>query len=643
MDTLEEKIQMLKTIRKYRKSLIGVLAIAAIVLVMTGFGVNFVSFREEPHAIQIDDVKITYSDFQRERRNVEDRYRVMLGENYSKLAPTLLANLNDRLVDQLIENVLLKREATRLGLYVGKRQLREILFNQVFSHGFDAAQYQGFLNQIGMTAKEFEDRLAEDALRSMLRGFIRDISFVPQRELRTLIERNETSYDVSYIELSPAAFEEKVKSPSEDQILAYYENHAVEYETKPAVSYDYVVFDPKDYKNLVEIQPEDIEFYYLDHKNEFKTVDKVKARHIQLNYPAKADPEAMLKVKKKAEDVHARAASGEDFASLALQFSDDITTKTLGGDLGWIKRGERDQAFEKAVFDMKSPGLAPLIETDYGYEIVMVDEYVPPGVKKLEDVRQEIEEKIRTREAPAFTAAYAEGVFDEFKKSGKSLKEFAVEKGLKVASTPGLLEAVRDPEPRLKGVTRKILDFPEEKKQLVDSGALTVMAEIKEFRDSEIPALEKVKDKVVAAVKHEKAKELVKDEAEKIVKELKAMKRRDLRALAKARNLTVRERKALRSALAVGPVFGNSKIKDWLFNVAKAGDVSEEAYQINDNYYIFAVENIKRPAEKLLREKMRSAEATQKTQMAELMLKAIVNRLKVRSKIDIDPNLLAES
>lgn len=76
--------------------------------------------------------------------------------------------------------------------------------------------------------------------------------------------------------------------------------------------------------------------------------------------------------KTKAEEINQRALSGEDFSSLAMEFSEDPGTKDNGGDLGWAKRGTFVPEFDKIIFDDLSVGeiFPEPVETQFGYHII---------------------------------------------------------------------------------------------------------------------------------------------------------------------------------------------------------------------------------------------------------------------------------
>jgi peptidyl-prolyl cis-trans isomerase D len=105
---------------------------------------------------------------------------------------------------------------------------------------------------------------------------------------------------------------------------------------------------------------------------------KVWARHILVQDEATA------------KDIETRLAVGGTFASLAAKFSTDTTNKDNGGDLGWFTKGVMDTVFENAVFALNVGEISQPVQTQFGWHIIqsLGKEVMPLTGSEFETFRQ---------------------------------------------------------------------------------------------------------------------------------------------------------------------------------------------------------------------------------------------------------------
>jgi peptidyl-prolyl cis-trans isomerase SurA len=105
---------------------------------------------------------------------------------------------------------------------------------------------------------------------------------------------------------------------------------------------------------------------------EEQLVRQTRARHILIQ-------ESTIRDAKQSEqlinELYKRVKKGEDFATLAKEFSDDPGSKVSGGDLNWINEGDMVPAFEKTMKATKKGQTSKPFKSRFGWHILQVTDY----------------------------------------------------------------------------------------------------------------------------------------------------------------------------------------------------------------------------------------------------------------------------
>ena len=110
-----------------------------------------------------------------------------------------------------------------------------------------------------------------------------------------------------------------------------------------------IVADQAKVADTIQVTDAQIQDYYNAHKDEYRTPERVHARHILLSTANKPKDE-VPKIQAQAEALLKQIKAGADFAELAKKNSQDPGSAAKGGDLGWVSRGQMVKNFEDAVF-----------------------------------------------------------------------------------------------------------------------------------------------------------------------------------------------------------------------------------------------------------------------------------------------------
>ncbi len=185
----------------------------------------------------------------------------------------------------------------------------------------------------------------------------------------------------------------------------------------------------KEIRSLINITDQDIKDYYNANKANFNLpepqvhmaqilvtpVDDPSVRNLK-NDKAKNDAQAQAKIRM----IEQRIKSGEDFAALATNFSEDPQTAANGGDLGFMGESTLDKAnpeLKKLIMSLGAGAVSNIIKTQEGYRILKVLSKEPAGQRDLNDprVQQGIREGLITRKDQLAKAAFYEAARNDAK------------------------------------------------------------------------------------------------------------------------------------------------------------------------------------------------------------------------------------
>lgn len=153
---------------------------------------------------------------------------------------------------------------------------------------------------------------------------------------------------------------------------------------------------------MADPSSEEVYEYYLSMEDRFRRAARVAIKHILVN--AQGTAEALA----------AQARGGADFGELARKHSLDDCSRDIGGAIGYIDPGKeilcigRINTFEKAALAME-PGEIRTLETNLGWHVLYCADRQGGETIPLEDVREEIEKHLRSRQ---FGNAYNQALLE---------------------------------------------------------------------------------------------------------------------------------------------------------------------------------------------------------------------------------------
>ena len=172
----------------------------------------------------------------------------------------------------------------------------------------------------------------------------------------------------------------------------------------------------------VEVSDEEIKDYYEENKEkDFKLEEMRKVNYVLFSTNPTAEDSA--RTYDLAKDILKQARSGEDFAKLADQYSEDPSVQNNHGDLGYFDKSAMVPEFSEAVFSAKPGEIIGPVKTNFGLHIIKV------GDRKMEDG---VEKAQASHILITFTASGK--TIDDASTNAESFQNAADERGFQIAA-----------------------------------------------------------------------------------------------------------------------------------------------------------------------------------------------------------------
>ena len=161
---------------------------------------------------------------------------------------------------------------------------------------------------------------------------------------------------------------ERMKLAAETELAAAWLQHYIA--SKPEADYEALAHE-----------------YYLLHKDEILSLDKVDVTHILVSKDGRSYEEAL----DIANGIYAQLEDDPGaFVEFVEKYSDDTSAPSNKGSFKNVKRGDMVSPFENKAFSLKPGEISEPVKTQYGYHIIRLDAYIAPEVQPFEQVRQQL-------------------------------------------------------------------------------------------------------------------------------------------------------------------------------------------------------------------------------------------------------------
>jgi peptidyl-prolyl cis-trans isomerase C len=144
----------------------------------------------------------------------------------------------------------------------------------------------------------------------------------------------------------------------------------------------------------VSVSDKEVRSFYDDNPDLFRKPEQVKASHILIQVPENADAGKKEKALTTIKALKTRIDNGENFATLAMEYSEG-PSKTKGGDLGFFGKEQMVPPFAEAAFALEPGQVSDVVETRFGYHLIRVTDRQAEQTMAFNDVKEAISDRLR--------------------------------------------------------------------------------------------------------------------------------------------------------------------------------------------------------------------------------------------------------
>ncbi len=356
-----------------------------IFLILCCLEVQAVDIPPSKVVITVNDTKITYAQY----KMAFDYHLNLYKKEYGNFPKEWEDALKKVVIEGLIREALILQEANKI-IRVSDEEIKQNLKDDpAFKNSkgkFDEGKYRMALTNPNIDWNKIYERQRRYLLKTKLENRIKYIVTVTEEDIRKEFCGKNEKIRIKYI---------LIKS-EEDKV------------------------------SVGTITDLEIEDYYKKHIAVYQEPEQVRAKHILI----KPDNDKKT-AKTKIEDILKEIKTGENFEELAKKYS-ACPSKTQGGDLGFFERRKMVKPFEDAAFSLKPGEISNIVETQFGFHIIKLEEKKEAKTIPLTEVKAGINDAIYNQklkeEAEKIAKSKADEIYEKMTQNFESIaKEYSLE------------------------------------------------------------------------------------------------------------------------------------------------------------------------------------------------------------------------
>ena len=323
----------------------------------------------------INGENVTQGDFQVATNFAIQKYQNIYGDDFD------FSSLSDELQMDLIKQELVMQktllsEARSLGLVNNqtKREAKKtIISNPSFwiDNKFDEDVFEAQANANGFTKDEYINQisllLASDIYRTAINPFV----FSSDEEAKDLAFILEQSVDIDFIKIDSSDLNNSITN-TEEELRDYYNSNELSFYSDEVRTFEYFVLNSENYEDRVLIPDGYLESAYEDYLSANQNKTEIRLSHIMID---KSNHDSSEIAYQQIPDIKNLLSDGEDFSFLAKEYSDDVVTKDIGGDLEYFDSDIFPSEFSDAINGLTLNNTSDIVELNDSFHLLKITEY----------------------------------------------------------------------------------------------------------------------------------------------------------------------------------------------------------------------------------------------------------------------------
>ncbi len=516
---------MLETIRNGLEKKWAKVVLAIIVVPFALFGIDSYlnSMGSNVTVASVNNFEISAQDFQRSMMVLQERLDAE-GQDRSILQSP---ELKKSVIESLVDSQLIKEAVNKYNFRISNDQLTTYLVGMPdFQENgkFSQQRYDQIVQYNGLTPKKLEDQIRGDMATQQIQGTLANLSYYPKNKIDDIAKIAYQKRHVKLYDLLLKDYEAAVKV-SDEELNTFYNDNPSSFIRPDQVKIDFVVYSVANIVPTINVTDEDIKSFYEANKANYEGAEERSASHILFLADKSLSNDELTKVKTQAEKVLADLKKNpKKFSEYAKKYSQDPESAKNDGSLGFFKRGVMVKEFENSVYSMKKGAISDLVQSDFGFHIIRLDDIkgdqvtfadVKPQIKG-ELIYQKALEKYNTNAEDFSNMVYEskdslQSVIDKYSLDVQQSQWLSKQDAERFFNNPVFADAIFD-----KSIIENKFNTP----AIEVSPNNLVSARVVDFRKSETRPFEEVKSEIKDYLKKRNAQENLINDGNKLVSDL---------------------------------------------------------------------------------------------------------------------------